>query len=581
MPIRAIVALAALVTAAAPALASHTSDGKLDGVLRHRAQFPRGTSRVIIQTTDGTSPDRLVKDARGTAGIRLPLLHGQVAEVPDTELRELARHPRVRALSLDRRVRGTLERTAATVGAPFVWSALGFDGSGVGIAIIDSGVTAWHDDLHQRVVHFADFVNQRATAYDDYGHGTHVAGVVAGSGYDSNGARRGIAPGASLVVLKVLDGAGDGYISNVIAAINYAVDRRDDFNIRVINLSVAAGVYESYATDPLTLACKRAVEAGLVVVTASGNLGLDAAGRPQRGGVTAPGNAPWVLTVGATDHRQTAERSDDRVAPFSSRGPSAIDGTAKPDIVAPGVGIESLADSESLLFQVHAAARRWGAVDTAAPPYLTLTGTSMASPVVSGTIALMLQANPSLTPNLVKAILQFTAEERGAYSHLAQGGGFLNARGAVQLAQSLASSLANGAKDPTAWSRHLIWGNRRIGGGVLKASANAWPAGVVWGASAGADGEPVVWGTRCAAPECDDELWGAVEVETHEWGAADQLTADGGSVSMLEYLEPAAGDATLASRGDGPRVDSQRVVQAAVLPERLRPSRGRAGAARA
>ncbi len=567
-----IVGLAALViTGAAPASASEGGDGKLDGVLRARAQFPRGTSRVIIQTTDGTAADVLVRDARGRAGIRLPLLHGQVAEVPDTELLELARHPGVRALSVDRRVRGTMERTAATVGAPFVWAALGFDGAGVGVALIDSGVTAWHDDLHQRVAHFADFVNQRATAYDDYGHGTHVAGVIAGSGYDSNGARRGIAPGASLVVLKVLDAAGDGYISNVIAAINYAVERRADFNIRVINLSVAAGVYESYTTDPLTLACKRAVDAGLVVVTASGNLGRDADGRPQRGGITAPGNAPWVLTVGATDHRRTAARDDDRVAPFSSRGPSAIDGSTKPDIVAPGVGIESLADADSLLFETRPDARRWGTVETATEPYLSLTGTSMASPVVTGTIALMLQANPALTPNLVKAILHFTAEERSAYTSFSQGAGFLNARGAVQLSHSLANRLAASAKDPTAWSRHIIWGSRRVGGGVLKASANAWPTGVVWGASTGADGEAVVWGTRCAAPECDDELWGAVETETTDWGAddADEPPA------ILAYPEPDdAGGVTVASHEDRPRVERRRMY-AAVLPARRRVSRPR------
>jgi serine protease AprX len=566
-----IVALAAFVTAAAPASASD-DHGKLDGVLRDRAQFPRGTSRVIIQTNDGTAPDALVKDIRGRAGIRLPLLHGQVADVPDTELLELARHPGVRALSVDRRVRGTMERTAATVGAPFVWSSLGFDGAGVGVAIIDSGVTAWHDDLHQRVAHFADFVNQRATAYDDYGHGTHVAGVIAGSGYDSNGARRGIAPGASVVVLKVLDAAGDGYISNVIAAINYAVERRADFNIRVINLSVAAGVYESYTTDPLTLACKRAVEAGLVVVTASGNLGRDAEGRPQRGGVTAPGNAPWVLTVGATDHRRTAARDDDRVAPFSSRGPSAIDGSAKPDVVAPGVGIESLADADSLLFGTHPDARRWGSVETATEPYLTLTGTSMASPVVSGTIALMLQANPSLTPNLVKAIVQFTAEERSAYSHLSQGAGFLNARGAVQLSHSLANRLASTAKDPTAWSRHIIWGNRRIGGGVLKAAANAWAPGVVWGAAAAADGDGIVWGTRCAAPECDDEPWGVTEPDSTEWGAAGEEPA-----GMLEYLEPVDAGVTVASYEEDPRGLSHR-RDAAVLPNRVRWPRWRAGA---
>jgi subtilisin family serine protease len=319
------------------------------------------------------------------------------------------------------------------------------------------------------------------------------------------------------------------------------------------------------------------VEAGLVVVTASGNLGLDVEGRAQRGGITAPGNAPWVLTVGATDHRRTSERSDDRLAPFSSRGPSAIDGTAKPDIVAPGVGVESLADSESLLFQTNPAARRWGTVGTAAPPYLALTGTSMASPVVSGTIALMLQANPSLTPNLVKAILQFTAEERGAYSHLSQGAGFLNARGAVQLAQSMANSLATGPKDPTAWSRHIIWGNRRVGGGVLKASANAWPAGVPWGSAVGADGDAVVWGTRCAAPECDDELWGAFEIDAHEWGAADE-TASGDGAEVLEYLEPVDGGVTLASREDAPRLEWRRIAQAAVLPQRPRSSRGRAGA---
>jgi serine protease AprX len=577
MAIRALlVVLAYLAAAATPAIAAARAEDKLDAALRDRAQFPRGTSRVIIQTTDGAGADAIVKDARGRAGPRLPLLHGQVADVPDNELLALAGHPGIRALSLDRRVRGTMERTAATVGAPFVWETLGFDGSGVGIAIIDSGVTAWHDDLSQRVVHFADFVNPHATAHDDYGHGTHVAGIIAGTGYDSNGARRGIAPGASLVVLKVLDGAGEGYISNVIAAINYTIERRADFNIRVINLSVASGVYESYTTDPLTLACKRAVEAGLVVVTASGNLGRDADGRAQRGGITAPGNAPWVLTVGATDHRRTTARDDDRVAPFSSRGPSAIDGSAKPDIVGPGVGIESLADGESLLFQAHPDARLWGAVETATEPYLSLTGTSMASPVASGTIALMLQANPSLTPNLVKAILQYTAEERSAYTNLAQGAGFLNARGAVQLSHSLARPLAHAGKDPTPWGRHIIWGDRRVGGGVLKPAANAWQPGVEWGVVRSPDGDDIVWGTRCAGPECDDELWGAVEAEKTDWSVVDETPADG-----LPLPEPGDGAGLrVASRATTPRAGARR-ASAAVLPERPRLTHGRAAAGHA
>ena len=194
--------------------------------------------------------------------------------MPDSALDALARLPGVRSVSLDRRVQGTLERTGATIGATFVHDTLGLDGTGIGIAVIDSGVANWHDDLgSNRVARFVDFVNFQSAAYDDYGHGTHVAGIIAGNGHDSGGRRRGIAPGATLLVEKVLDASGQGYISNVIAAIDYAIANKDALHLRVINLSVAAGVYESYNTDPLTLAAKRAVEAGLVVVSAAGNLG--------------------------------------------------------------------------------------------------------------------------------------------------------------------------------------------------------------------------------------------------------------------------------------------------------------------
>ena len=145
-----------------------------------------------------------------------------------------------------------------------------------------------------------------------------------------------------------------------------------------------------------------------------------------------------MLTVGASTHKGTVTRKDDRVAAFSSRGPSYIDYAAKPDLVAPGVGIESLTDGSSLLFSTHPAARLWGTRRHRTQPYLSLSGTSMSAPVVAGTVALMLQANPTLTPNLVKAILQYTAEHRSGYDDLTQGAGFLNARGAVQLAKSLA-----------------------------------------------------------------------------------------------------------------------------------------------
>jgi serine protease AprX len=522
---RLVLSFACLVAAASSAFAgsSHAGDARLDPALRQRAHTPAGHSRIILTVDPGVAAADLVRRVNGVVGRRLPLLDGQVAEVPDRALDTLAAMPGVRSVSLDRRIEGTLERTGATIGSGWVHDTLGFDGTGVGVAIIDSGVTSAHDDLSPaRIVKFADFVNFQPLPYDDYGHGTHVAGIIAGNGYDSGGRRQGIAPGASLIVEKVLDANGEGFISNVIAAIDYAIANRDAFHIRVINLSVAAGVYESFNTDPLTLAARRAVEAGIVVVSAAGNLGRTANGWVQYGGIGAPGNAPWVITVGASSHMGTPDRRDDIVAPFSSRGPGAIDFSAKPDVVAPGVGIESLADAASTLFRSKPSARLWGTVATATEPYLSLTGTSMASPVVSGTIALMLQANPALTPNLVKAVLQYTAETKRRYDGLTQGGGFLNARGAVELAQALATgnSIASSRQnDPTPWSGHIIWGNHRLGNGLLEPGGTAWRSNVVWGATATSDGQTVTWGVKCAASDCGDVISGAVAGDNVVWRA--------------------------------------------------------------
>jgi serine protease AprX len=521
---RVILVIALLAATAIPALAGNHAAVKLDAALRACAATGHGTSRVIIETTDGSGIDGLIRSLKGKPGRRLGLLLGQVADIPNAALEALADRASVRAVRLDRRVTGTMERTGATIGATWVRENLGLDGAGVGVAIIDSGVTSGHDDLGSgRVVHFADFVDFQPLASDEYGHGTHVAGIIAGSGYDSNGARRGVAPAANLVVLKVLDGDGYGYISNVIAALDYAVEHRAQFNIRVINLSVAAGVYESYNTDPLTLAAKRAVRAGVVVVTAAGNLGRNAERAIQYGGITAPGNAPWVLTVGASSHNGTVNRADDSMAAFSSRGPSFIDYTAKPDLVAPGVGIESLADATSTLFAAYPAARLWGTLDTATQPYLSLSGTSMSAPVVAGTVALMIQANPALTPNLAKAILQYTAEHRSRYDDLTQGAGFLNARGAVQLAKSLANGADQTVADPTAWNKHINWGNHRIGGGLLRPDANAWSANVIWGSSTTDEGDTIIWGTTCADKACDDTAWNtSAEEDTVVWGTSSQ-----------------------------------------------------------
>src|SRR5687767_3771895 len=245
-------------------------------------------------------------------------------------------------------------------------------------------------------------------------------------------------------------------------------------------------------------------------------MGKDIGGRTQYGGITAPGNAPWVLTVGASSHMGTVDRADDTIARFSSRGPTAIDRHAKPDLLAPGVGVESLSSPGSTLFNTKSGLLLSGTVAAAGLPYLSLSGTSQAAPIVAGTVALMLQANPALTPNAIKAILQFTAEARPEYDALTQGAGFANALGAVELARYLAAPDGSAYPTATDWGGHLIWGNYRVRGGLLSADASGWRKGRRWGAWPTAS-TPVDWGILCPQAECpaapDWSAWGAACLE--------------------------------------------------------------------
>jgi serine protease AprX len=503
---------------------------KLDPLLREKASLLTGRSRVVVAAEDGTSLSlvtTLVESAGGTIVRRLPIINGCAADLPNAALAVIAGSSLVKHVSFDRIAAGAMERTGATVGAAAVRHDFGYDGAGIGVAIIDSGITSWHDDLAEpatgalRVDRFVDFVNGHAAAYDDYGHGSHVAGIVAGNGTDSSGARSGIAPAARIIALKVLDRSGSGRISDVIAALEYVVVHKQELNIRVVNLSVAAAVHESYNLDPLTLAARAAVSSGIVVVAAAGNNGRSPQGATQYGGITAPGNAPWVLTVGASSHMGTIDRADDTVALFSSRGPTAIDRAAKPDLVAPGVGIESLSDPASAFYSTRSPYLLSGTIPTSYLPYLSLSGTSMAAPVVAGTVALMLQADPTLTPNAVKAILEYTAQMNAGYDHLTQGAGFLNAKGAVELARSLAAQSSQADPDASEWSRHMIWGDRLVFGGRLTSGANAWSTSVLWGAVATATGQNVEWGVWNASDAGDTVVWGTTDGDTVVWGTSD------------------------------------------------------------
>jgi serine protease AprX len=503
---------------------------KLDADLKGRSSQLFGTSRVIVTVNPGDDRNaaQQVKKLGGRVGRKLALIDGLVVELPNRALKALAQRSEVISIHYDRPVAQHLNRAAVAVGARAVTQDWGYDGAGIGVAVIDSGITRYHDDLGyrgmstkvrvvagQRVTAFVDFVNNGLMAYDDNGHGTHVAGIIAGNGYDSYGARAGIAPAAHIVSLKVLDAQGQGVISDVIAAFEWAVTNRLAHNIRVVNLSVGARITESYLTDPLTLAAKRATDAGIVVVTAAGNLGKKANGSAQYGSITAPGNAPWVLTVGASSTQGTVFRWDDVVAGYSSRGPTAVDFEAKPDLVAPGTGMVSLSDPTSSFYTSKSAYLLTGTRDPGYKPYLSLSGTSMASPVVAGTVALMLQANPTLTPNLVKALLQYTAQKY-RYDALTQGAGFLNAHGAVELARYFARARA-GDRYPSSWtwSKEIHWGNRRLTGGVLKPNGNAWALNIVWGTVD--DSENIVWGTLCG--DCENIVWGTIDdAENIVWG---------------------------------------------------------------
>ena len=504
---------------------------KLDLEVERRKSNPSGSSSVIVALAEGaTLPAEFKRFARKAGSLNI--INSQVLDLPNSVIRQLEARPEIAQVHHNREISADNYRTSFTTGAKATQRGLGLTGAGVGVAIIDSGVATWHDDLtsqsaslypygNQRVAAFVDFVNGQVAPYDDQGHGTHVAGIIGGNGFDSNGRQMGVAPDASIVSLKVLDANGQGTVSNIIAALDWVLANHAQHNIRVVNLSVGAIVTESYFTDPLTLAAKRVVDAGVVVVSAAGNRGRNAAGETQYGAITAPGNAPWVITVGASSTNGNTQREDDTVANFSSRGPTYLDWSAKPDLVAPGHGTISLADPLGAFYTSKAPYLQDGSVATAHKPYLSLSGTSMAAPVVAGTIAQMLQANPSLTPNAVKAILQYTAQEYPNYNPLTQGAGFLNAVGAVRLSAFYATAVQGQPVPVQAmWSKHLIWGNHMVSGGIIVPASNAFEVGTNWGVPADNDGDNIVWGTTCANSTCDNIAWGTSDGDNIVWGTA-------------------------------------------------------------
>lgn len=307
-------------------------------------------------------------------------------------LRKLINHPKVKHVHHDYDVYTNLNVATATIQAKGANNTHGLTGKGVTVAVIDTGIYRHYDLIYptNRIIGFKDFVNGQTIPYDDNGHGTHVAGAIAGNGSASSKLYSGVAPEANVVGVKVLNNQGSGSLSNVIAGINWSIENRTSLGIRVINLSLGATPSTSYVNDPLAQACEKAWRSGIVVSAAAGNTGPE-------GTIVTPGFDPVILTIGATNDRNTTRLDDDVPAQYTSSKPT-VDGFIKPDIAVPGTNITSLLSPNSTLANRYPENR-------VGPNYLTLTGTSMATGIASGIVAILLQAYPPYTPDTVKVRL--------------------------------------------------------------------------------------------------------------------------------------------------------------------------------
>lgn len=302
---------------------------------------------------------------------------------------------------------------------------MGITGKDVTVAVIDTGV-AHHPDLGDRLIEFKDFCNGRdgvENAYDDNGHGSHCAGLVAGDGTKAGGKFKGPAPEAKIVGVKVLGGGGGGSLSNIEQGIRWCIENKDRLNIKVLSMSLGANANLHEKHDVIAKAVNDAIEAGLVPIIAAGNSG------PGINTIGTPAITKGAITVGAYDDKNTATHDDDTMAFFSSRGPTTRDGLVKPDIAAPGVNMVSLLSPDSELQDAN--------VTKLPPYYVLLSGTSMATPAVAGCAALMLQANPDLTPAQIKEILVSTAEAMADTPGILGGAGLVDPAAAVRKALEL------------------------------------------------------------------------------------------------------------------------------------------------
>ena len=423
------VALAVLLMAAAVSADAGNRRVRLSTELSAYLDSAATADIEAILTCSTECVERLVN--RHGLRLRTWLSSGAVVSASKRALESLSQDGEIESVSGNAIVRPHMAITTLVTGAQKAWAgeiaALGgpVDGRGIGVAIIDSGIAVDHPALANRVVVSVDFTDPRGRGHDVYGHGTHIAGIVAARGYQqaAAGADSGMAPAAHLINLKVLGNDGSGEAAAVVEAIDWAVRHRTQFGIRVVNLSLGAAPTQSYKDDPICLAVERAVKAGLVVVASAGNYGQGEDGKLVFASVTSPGISPYAITVGATRTQGTVDPLDDEIAPWSWKGPTLVDHLVKPDLVAPGSKIVSTAVKGSVLSNLLADRFVDG---PGARDYVAMSGTSMAAAVVSGAAALVLDGQGDLTPLQVKLALQGSADFLPQAGLLTSGAGVLD-----------------------------------------------------------------------------------------------------------------------------------------------------------
>jgi subtilisin family serine protease len=414
-------------------------------------------------------------------------LDSRVVEMPAAAVEALAAREDIDYISPDREMYalGHISLTTGADAARLLDTSTTTANNGfVNIAVLDSGVDAWHKSTYNaagsstRVFGNYVFTSEPNTGKaDPYGHGTHVASAAAGSGLVAGGAYKGAAHDGQIFNVKVLDSQGRGSVSQLLAALDWVIANRTMYNLRVVNLSLGMPAIDSYMNDPVCKAVRRMVDLGIVVVVAAGNDGKDAEGRKVYGQIHSPGIEPSAITVGASNTFGTDTRADDVVTTYSSRGPTRgawrdasglvhHDNLLKPDLVAPGNKVIWAAAADNNLLLNHPQLNANVSADKTRN-MMTMNGTSMAAPLVSGAASLLLRHNPRLTPNMVKAILMYTAQPLAGHNVFEQGAGQLNIEGAVRLAKLIRTDL------PQYWNPSVLNVSMPLGSTLLKTGATA------------------------------------------------------------------------------------------------------------